>query len=58
MKIVSWNMARAVRPAGLDVDPWTVLAAVDADVALLQETQAPPVALGGHFHVVPTKKGW
>ena len=59
MRIVSWNMARGPRPAGLDADPWQVLATLDADVALLQECKQPvDGTIRGHLHFAPSKSGW
>ena len=34
IRIVSWNMARAIRPKGLDGDPWQALETLEADIAL------------------------
>lgn len=58
MKIISWNMARAIRPKGMDTDPWTVLETLNPDIALLQEAKVPPSTFGGHFHMVNTNRGW
>jgi exonuclease III len=58
MKILSWNMARAIRPTGLNTDPWAVLEEINPDIALLQEVRVPPMTFGGHFHIVPTARGW
>ena len=42
IRIVSWNMAgRRHRKDGSPA-PWHILAAMDADIALLQEARPPP----------------
>lgn len=51
-------MARAIRPKGLNTDPWEALKSYNPDIALLQEVTAPPKTIGGHFHYRPTTRGW
>ncbi len=46
LKIVSWNIAAMIAP-------WHCLAAMDADVALLQEASPPPKDLARHIDVDP-----
>ena len=46
LRIVSWNIARRS-------EPWEVLGAMDADIALLQEATAPPVKLAQRIAVDP-----
>ncbi len=48
MKIISWNIAHSI-------EPWHVLAASDADVALLQEAGAPPEGLELEVDDLPWK---
>ena len=59
MRLVVWNMARAFPPAGVSVDPWSVLDSLQPDIALLQECQprAEPHT-GGNFYYSPTRRGW
>lgn len=59
MRILTWNMARGPRRKELDGDPWAVLAALEPDIALLQECRPPPGRPPpGHLHFVPSAQGW
>ena len=48
MKIVSWNVARMI-------EPWRVLADMDADLALLQEAAAPPPDVAERLEIDPAR---
>ena len=50
IKVVSWNIATMI-------EPWKELAAMDADVALLQEARRPPEEIAGRFDIGP-EESW
>ncbi|MDE0100982.1 MAG: hypothetical protein OXN91_09220 [Chloroflexota bacterium] len=50
IKVVSWNIATMI-------EPWKELAAMDADVALLQEARRPPAEVAEHLDIGP-QESW